>query len=255
MDSDKHWIRFGEFDPYLKTVQTLDPYKLDPSLPPTAESYFLSGERYLDDVFADIERHVAPGFAPKHAVDFGCSVGRIAIPLARRCASMTGVDIAPDSLAEAERNAAKLQVHNARWILSDDELSRLHAPIDLFHSYNVLQHMPVARGLRIVERALDLLSPDGVIAVHVPYADRASAVRRAINWAQANVVGAHRLANLVRRRPLDYPHMLMNPYDLGSILALLARHGCDQVHCRLVDQQRYPGAIVIARKPGDRPAR
>src|SRR5262249_47588159 len=149
----------------------------------------------------------------------------------------------------------QLQVGNARWVLSDDDLSRVTAPVDLFHSYNVLQHLPVARGLKIVARALDLLAPEGVIAVHVPYADRASAVRRAINWAQAHVAGAHRLANLVRRRPLDYPHMLMNPYDLAAIFALLAQRGCQPVHCRLIDQKRYPGAIVMARKPDDRPAR
>jgi hypothetical protein len=29
VESDKHWIRLGRMDPYLKTVQTLDPYKRD----------------------------------------------------------------------------------------------------------------------------------------------------------------------------------------------------------------------------------
>jgi 2-polyprenyl-3-methyl-5-hydroxy-6-metoxy-1,4-benzoquinol methylase len=255
IDSDKQWIRFGEFDPYLKTVQTLDPYKLDPTLPPAAESYFVSGERYLDEVFGDIDRSVAPGFRPTHAVDFGCSVGRIAIALARRCELMTGIDIAPQSLIEAERNTQKFQIRNARWILSDDTLSRLDGPVDLFHSYNVLQHIAVDRGMRIIERALELLTPQGVIAVHVPYADRGSAVRRAINWAQATIGGVHQLANVVRRRPMSYPHMLMNPYDLAEIFGLLARYGCDQVHCRLVDQRRYPGAIVMARKQTGRPER
>jgi trans-aconitate methyltransferase len=168
---------------------------------------------------------------------------------------MTGIDIAPQSLIEAERNTQKFQIRNARWILSDDTLSRLDGPVDLFHSYNVLQHIAVDRGMRIIERALELLTPQGVIAVHVPYADRGSAVRRAINWAQATIGGVHQLANVVRRRPMSYPHMLMNPYDLAEIFGLLARYGCDQVHCRLVDQRRYPGAIVMARKQTGRPER
>ena len=50
-DSDKHWIRFGQFDPYLRTVKTLDPYKLDLVLPGGSEFYFESGERYVADLF------------------------------------------------------------------------------------------------------------------------------------------------------------------------------------------------------------
>jgi trans-aconitate methyltransferase len=176
-------------------------------------------------------------------------VGRIAVPLASRCDAMIGVDISPDALAEAERNAAHFHVTNAQWVLSDDDLSRVGAPIDLFHSYNVLQHLPVSRGLSIVRRALTVLSPGGVIAVHVPYADLASGTRRAINWAQAHVPGVGQLANVARGRPRDYPHMLMNPYDIGLILSMLRDRGCERAHCKFVDQQRYPGVIVIAQVP------
>jgi SAM-dependent methyltransferase len=250
-DSDKHWIRFGQFDPYLRTVKTLDPYKLDLALAGGSEFYFESGERYVADLFREIDRYVCPGFRPKRAVDFGCSVGRIAVPLAARCESMIGIDISPDALAEAEKNAAHFRVSNAQWLLSDDRLSRLGEPIDLFHSYNVLQHLPVARGLAIIHRALELLRPGGVIAVHVPYADLASGTRRAINWAQAHVPGVGQLANLARRRAFDYPLMLMNPYDIGTILSLLRQRGCEQAHCRFIDQQRYPGVILMAKVAGD----
>jgi trans-aconitate methyltransferase len=189
---------------------------------------------------------VRPGFRPKVAVDFGCSVGRVAIPLAKRSGSVIGLDVAADSLAEAQRNATRFGVSNARWLLSDDGLTRVTEPIDLFHSYNVLQHLPTERGLTIVRRALELLSDGGVLAVHVPYADRASPLRRAINWGQANVPGVNALANVARRRPIDYPQMLMNAYDLPELLSLIGANGCEVVHLRLIDQGRYPGALVIA---------
>jgi SAM-dependent methyltransferase len=249
VDSDRQWIRLGQMDPYLGTVKTLDPYKLDPGLSQDMTGYFESGERYLADLFRTIEHHVTPGFHPQIAVDFGCSVGRVAIPLAKRADAVIGLDVSADALREAERNAAKLGASNTRWLPSDDNLSQATDPIDLFHSYNVLQHLPVDRGLAIIRRALTLLAPGGIIAVHVPYADRASRLRKAINWAQAEVPGIHRLANLARHRPADYPHMLMNPYDLNAVLSLLHEHGCVGAHCRFVDQGRYPGAIVIARKP------
>jgi SAM-dependent methyltransferase len=250
VDSDKQWIRLGQLDPYLKTVRTLDPYKLDPALPQEGQDfYFASGERYVTDLFDTIERHVLPGFKPRTAVDFGCSVGRVAIPLARRCELVIGLDVSTNALREAEHNTARFGVSNARWLPSDDALTRVTAPIDLFHSYNVLQHLPVSRGLTIVRRALTTLAPGGVIAIHVPYADDASRLRHAINWAQAHVPGVHMLANLTRGRPYDYPHMLMNPYDLTAVLSLLREHGCHGAHCKFIDQHRYPGAIVIARVP------
>jgi 2-polyprenyl-3-methyl-5-hydroxy-6-metoxy-1,4-benzoquinol methylase len=249
-DSDREWARLGRVDPYLRTVRTLDPYKLDPSLAGDSNGYFASGEHYVADLFATIARHVGPGFKPRTAVDFGCSVGRVALPLAVRCESVIGLDVSRDALAEAERNAARLGVSNVRWLPSDDELSQVTGPVDLFHSYNVLQHLPVRRGLRIVRRALALLAPGGVIAVHVPYADRASPLRRAVNWAQAYVPGVHHLANIARGRPHDYPHMLMNAYDLNALLSILREHGGGDAYCKLVDQGRYPGTIVIASMPG-----
>jgi trans-aconitate methyltransferase len=246
-DSDKHWVELGRIDPYLRTVRTLDPYKLDPSFGGDIDAYFESGERYLTDLFEAIRIHVAPDFRPRVAVDFGCSVGRVAIPLAKRCEALIGLDVSSDVLKEAEENATRRGVKNARWLPSDDDLTQLDQKVDLFHSYNVLQHMPVARGLHVVRAALSRLAPGGVVAVHVPYDDRASPVRRAINWAQAAVPGVHWLANLARRRPLRYPHMLMNPYDISDLLSLIRERGGGDVYCKLIDQGRYPGAIVIAR--------
>ena len=56
------------------------------------------------------------------------------------------------------------------WLVSDDDLSQLLEPIELFHSYNVLQHLPVSRGMAIIVRAVTRLAPGGVVAVHVRYA-------------------------------------------------------------------------------------
>jgi SAM-dependent methyltransferase len=236
-------------DPYLQTVTTLDPYKLDPRVAEGSAPYFASGDRYVADLFQAIERVTGPGFVPGAAVDFGCSVGRVAIPLARRCRTVIGLDVSQEALAEAGRNAERFGASNTRWLPSDDDLTSMPDGVDLFHSYNVLQHLAVARGMEIIGRALGKLARGGVLAIHVPTADLASRLRRAINWAQARVPGVNRLANLARGRAADYPQMLMNAYDLRAVLSLLAGRGCDGAYCKLVDQGRYPGAIVIARVP------
>jgi tRNA/tmRNA/rRNA uracil-C5-methylase (TrmA/RlmC/RlmD family) len=107
VNSDKHWAELGRQDPYLGTVKTLDPYKLDPTLTRDMDGYFESGNRYLTDLWAAIRQYVAPDFNPRLAMDFGCSVGRVAIPLATGCQSVLGLDVSRDALAEAEKNAAR----------------------------------------------------------------------------------------------------------------------------------------------------
>jgi hypothetical protein len=56
-------------------------------------------------------------------------------------------------------------------------------------------------------------------------------------------------------RPAKYPHMLMNPYDLGDLFGLVRLRGCAGTYCMLVDQGRYPGAIVIAQAPASEASR
>ena len=73
VNSDKHWARLGLIDPYLSTVKTLDPYKLDPTLGRDIGAYFESGERYLSDLFqsiTQIEGLVDAGIDPDRVVKF-----------------------------------------------------------------------------------------------------------------------------------------------------------------------------------------
>ena len=248
INSDKEWIRLGREDPYLTTLRTLDPYKRN--LKNGGETdFFASGEQYVIDLMGTIEAQLASEFHPGTTVDFGCSVGRLALPLARRSGVLFGLDVSPDVLLEAKRNADLHHINNIQWTLSDDELSLVPNGLEFFHSYNVLQHIPVNRGLHIIERALERLGPGGVLAVHFPYADRASSLRKAINWAQANIPGVHGIANIARRRPRSYPHMYMNAYPLPAVLSAIRKRGCVGTVCRFVDQGRYPGVMLLARTP------
>ena len=72
-----------------------------------------------------IRRWVAPRFAPRSALDFGCGVGRLLVPLARRCPSVVGVDVADSMLAQARARCDAVGVTNVRLLKSDDRLSRV----------------------------------------------------------------------------------------------------------------------------------
>lgn len=200
-------------------------------------------------VVATASRLVGGGFAPARCLDFGCGVGRVAIPLAQRFGTVVGVDVSAAMLAEAEANARRFGVENLTLAQSDDELSQVVGPFDFVHSYIVLQHIPADRGMRIVERLVGLLAPGGVGAVQVTYHSAQPRLARMKRAIRERVPFAHGAINLVRRRHLGDPYMLMQEYDLNAVLRVLQRHGCAELLTEFTEHGGIYGVMLYFRTP------
>ncbi len=211
-----------------------------------------SGEEDMARTVGEIRRWIDPDFAPREAVDFGCGVGRLTMPIARIARRVTGVDISRTMLEEARRNCAAAGVTNARFLLSEEffgQPDELPAAPDFVHAYIVFQHMVPRAGRWVTETLLDRLVAGGIGALHFTYARRAPALRRVVHRLRAVVPGLNALVNVIRRRPLGEPLIPMNAYDLGQLFSLLGRHGCEHVHVRLTDHGGHLGAMLLFRKP------
>ena len=101
-NSDRDWELFGKTDPYY-AVLTAPEFHGQLSAAARAK-FFGLGEEHIETMLSIIRERLDPAFAPRHALDFGCGVGRLLIPLGRRCDEVTGVDISSSMLAEARRN-------------------------------------------------------------------------------------------------------------------------------------------------------
>src|SRR5882762_1792622 len=101
-DSNSDWERFGRDEPYFGVLLD-EKFRLRNLTPQALEEFFASGEAHVERVFRTIVRHLDPDFAPATALEFGCGVGRVLVPLARRCPSVVGVDVSASMLAEARR--------------------------------------------------------------------------------------------------------------------------------------------------------
>jgi len=242
------WERFGELDPYW-AVLTDEKYHAGKLTAVSRREFFQSGETHLDWVIEMVRTTVDPAFSPERAVDVGCGVGRVLLPLARRCPDTVGLDAASSMLREARHNLGEAGV-NAELVLADDALSRLTGTFDFIHSYIVFQHVPPGRGERMCAALLERLRTRGVAALHFTYQTPLSRRQRLLRWGRLRtpVVGA--VGNLAKRRPASSPYMELYEYRLDSIFEMFRASGCLSLHLRLTDHGGLLGVFIVDRKNG-----
>jgi len=250
MDTDRDWQFFAATDPYwaVLTDERFRRGRLDEQ---GLENFFQTGETHVATVFKLIDRHLAPGFAPRSCLDFGCGVGRLVIPFARRCASVVGVDVADGMLQEARRRCDELGLNHVQLVKGDDELSAVEGPFDLIHSHIVFQHIPRDRGMRLLEALLNRLADGGVGVLHFTHAT--TGLRRAHHGPLRLVLGmaarsARRL--LGRRESVDRPVMQMNSYDLNTLMLRLQHAGVSRLWVEFTDHGGERGVVLFFRKGG-----
>lgn len=245
--SDRAWEQFGQKDPYFGVAS--HPRFRDASHEgPERQEFMASGERHVEQIL-EIARGAFGVLPPiRRALDFGCGVGRILIPLARRADRAVGVDVSTGMLDEASANCAVAGVENVELLLSDDTLSRVSGRFDLIHSYIVFQHIPPRRGEALIRRLLTHLEDDGLLCLHVTYGKRISPWRRAVQWGRRSVPGLHGIVNLLQGRAFRYPLMQMNDYDLNALLRAFQEAGLGDLHLRVTDHGGYLGALIFGRR-------
>jgi SAM-dependent methyltransferase len=248
-NSDGSWEEWGKQNPYYAVLSD-DKFRRGNLNNELKVEFFDSGRVHIEKVLATVVKHFGTMTSQKSALDFGCGVGRLVIPLAQIFTHVVGVDISPAMLRIAEQNCLEYGISNVDFVRSDDELTRVTGKFDFIHSFIVLQHISVRRGEKIIGRLLDRLNPEGVLAIHFPLKCKSSAIRRFIDFLRKNCMPLLVLANIGQRKRWDEPFMQMNSYDLNAILALLSKHGIKDVVLEAIDSHGYLSAYVFAKLPG-----
>lgn len=224
--SDADWEKWGSADPYFG-VLTHEKFR-NAQIGANRDEFFATGRDFVREILArytDCFGEIGSG----SALDFGCGVGRLTMALAEHFDRVRGVDISPSMLVEAERNAAMAgKSGQVTFGLSDDALTNAPGTYDMVFSFIVLQHVPVERGMVLIDELMARVRPGGAFFLHVSTWPSPSTSRRlAARVKQSRTAMA--LFNLIRGRPLSHPTMLMGNYPLSSVLNLLYRAGAKDV--------------------------
>ncbi len=238
------WDELGERDPYYAVV-THDEFRRSNIDADAKAEFFRMGREHLDEIWPEFEKAADGPLSPKVAIDYGCGVGRVLLPLSERCERVMGVDISRSMLDEALRNATSAGRDNINYQLADEFLASDGERYDLVHSFIVLQHVPPPLGCQIISNLTQRLREGGVGMIHVTYQNAAPWFTRLRFQLYRDVPGVHRLSNLLQRR--NFPFMPMYEYDLEKVQDILRSNGCEIVNAKDTDHG-FLGKMFFVRK-------
>jgi SAM-dependent methyltransferase len=239
--TDKQWDQWGKKNPYLG-VLGVESSSMDQA--EVEAAFFSSGEKHIAGVMDTINHHFGGMRQTLSALDFGCGVGRLVLPLSQRFDRVTGVDISPAMIKLAkDRMGGDPQVDFVEQ-LSAIETGRHY---DLVHSYIVIQHIRPEQGYQIISELIDRVSLGGFFALHLTVGDLRPS-RRLLNRLRYRLPPLHWAYNLVRKRPLNEPITEMNRYDLAQLMHLMRGRYEGSLAIRDFDQNGHVGVMIIGKK-------
>jgi len=146
----RDWNERAHEDPFLYTTTGAN-----------NDQYWASGEAMAEDLVR------ALGLTPTSRVlDYGCGVGRLAIPLSRRC-NVTAVDISATMLkkARAAASARASGVVAFKRITKPPKVPVSDASVDAVVEVMALQHIPFAVMPKVLAEMVRVLKPRGFLII------------------------------------------------------------------------------------------
>lgn len=161
------WSVLGQDDAYWSVI-TFDKFRKD-VLEDHRDAFFQMGDGNIAWVEAALNRVGTTLTDLETAMDFGCGVGRLSLPLAERVGHVLGVDISAAHLREAKSNIETFDRQNieTRKIGSVKEIQDLGS-FDLVISIIVLQHNPPPVMREILKALCARVRSGGFLYIQVP---------------------------------------------------------------------------------------
>ena len=154
-------------------------------------------------------------------------------------------------ITEAKNNCNIYDIHNASFKKTIEAIPVGKAGFDFIHSFIVLQHIPTKRGMKYIERLVDLMNPEGIGVLHIMFESNKEKIRLFKGFISKYFIFVHYLMNLYRRKKWNESLMQSNFYHLNRVFKLLCNKGVQQIFLEFTDHGRYLGVIMLFKKEKD----
>jgi SAM-dependent methyltransferase len=171
------WEELARDRPYYRLLTEEGLVEVESSAAATS-AFLETGEADLSRLLSAVASIIAHDLALTTALDFGCGVGRLTLPLARRADTVFACDIAPTMLEHVRQNAESAGLRNITPIGNDHLAAMPDGSFRFVCSLLVFQYIPPAAGREVIRTLLRLLAPGGIAVLQVTLAPRRDALRR-----------------------------------------------------------------------------
>lgn len=166
-ETTRTWSQFGEEAPHwsVLTNDHFTPENIDQNI----TAFYQSGVHDIDRALNTLRRAGLKAEGFERALDFGCGVGRLSMPLSKFTEHLTSIDVSPGHLKLARDRALSTGITNIDFVQLHD-LRRLDefSGYDFILSLIVLQHNPPPIMAYAFRRLLRALKPGGAAIIQMP---------------------------------------------------------------------------------------
>jgi ubiquinone/menaquinone biosynthesis C-methylase UbiE len=244
---DSRWEAAASREPYF-SILTAGKFRTVNLTPAHEREFFDSGETFVESAFRVIEARFIPQFTPASVLEYGCGVGRLAIPLARRVASVTAVDRSPTMLDLARGQAKQRGIENIGF-QTPAELFATKRKFDLVTCYLLFQRMPQDEGLALLRQLLGCLGSRGIGVFHFQYRITVPPLVTASRWLRERVPALNGIANLLGGKAFSEPFIANHTYDLDEVFRVLREGSIDAQHVIFERSEGLISALVFVEAP------
>jgi ubiquinone/menaquinone biosynthesis C-methylase UbiE len=246
MTAPNPWDRYAAIEPFFAVLST--PKYLRASLTREAEEeFFATGEAWARHVIDTIRQRLSRTFSPQTILEFGCGPGRVAVAFAEHAPAVVAADSSPAMLALAKENAHRRGREHIVF-QATEELFASPRHFDLINASLVFQHIPPAEGLPLLSRLLGKLGPNGIAVFTFPFRRTAGKLTTFSRWARNRVPAANAAANVLMRKPADFPFLYAHVYDLADVLSTLRGASCSEPYVHVERQGDLEVATIFVRR-------
>src|SRR5262249_53281634 len=208
--------------------------------------FFRTGEHQVEQTLRTIRERFDRNFNPARALDYGCGVGRLLIPLARQVKRVVGCDISSSMLGESKANCERLGLTNVSYVRADDQLSAVDGKFDLVFSDAVFQHVHPQRVDLILRALLERLEQGGICVVG--FVIDTPSFRRVARWIKRYVPLVDRVVT-TGRGPFGGSNVLeSHVYPLERVVARLMEAGYEEMCVQFFSGPHVTRARVFIRR-------
>ncbi|MDZ7761286.1 MAG: class I SAM-dependent methyltransferase [Desulfovermiculus sp.] len=240
-NTDNDWMEIGKNEPYFGVLA--NPKFLKKNLSDEIlNEFYDSGQEDVNALISVFNRYFDK-FQPKKALDFGCGVGRMTVPMAKYVPSVVGVDISEYMLNEARKNFERFSVNNIELFgsLPDNHF------YDWINSLIVFQHIPPKRGYEILENLLRKINIGGFVSLHFTIFRDKNHLDEIYRDIECCMYDGDTI-KVLSRKEQSLGDMTMYEYDLNQILSILVDNGLINVYMEHTNHGGCHGVKIFSKK-------